>query len=840
MIRSTRFDEGDGTGERAAIAASDRGSESVRVGQLHVGRHYARSTSGPRLDALAMSHPTLLNGYRLWLDIQAVQTTHYAERGIARFVAEHAKALIEANAPVAGLGLNPARPRPPMLSPELSDATLLCWATASEHRARSDRAPLIHHVLSPYEDQPPARLFPSYLAPDDRLIATVYDLIPDVFPDRYLSDPMTRTTFERRRRSLEGCDLLLCISEHTRRDVVQIFDVEPRHVHVIGAGASPFFCPAETDDDVAAAARRHVPGLHKPYVLSVTGDEWRKNTGLLFRAFAALPSATRAQHQLVVVCSLTHDARRRWESEIAAAGLGQGDVVLTGRVEDEALRDLYRGASLFAFPSRYEGFGLPVVEAARCDIPVIVARASSLPALLEEPAAEFDPDDAEGLADLIDRALADAELRATLRVAASRTAAAHTWEHVAERTLAAYESLGSPGRHRRRQPRLAIVGPFPDAQSGVAVYNAKVVGALAGRATVDCYVEAGEDARRHLPAADRVLPVELFGAHRPPTDYDAVVFTIGNSAYHERTVELATTYPGVVWLHDVSLAGLAVFRAHRAGDVEAATEAMADLLADVYGVEQIPPVLLHEAALDPTAFARAAVRFAAHATRRARHVLVGSHLAAHEVVFDLGGNATPPITVVPLAAPAPEPTRTQPEGAPVVVSLGVVGPIKRPDAIVEALALLATDDAVLRFVGPCEDVIAEELTGVARAAGVADRVEVTGWVDAARYFDEIRSATAVVQLRAHSHGESSAAVLDALACGVPVVTSVASCSELPSDAVTMVNQHAPPAEIAAAIDELLRDSGRRERAAKAGLDYAASWGIDAVAEALLRVVDRLT
>ena len=97
-----------------------------------------------------------------------------------------------------------------------------------------------------------------------------------------------------------------------------------------------------------------------------------------------------------------------------------------------------------------------------------------------------------------------------------------------------------------------------------------------------------------------------------------------------------------------------------------------------------------------------------------------------------------------------------------------------------------------------------------------------------------------MQLRAHSHGESSAAVLDALACGVPVVTSVASCAELPSDAVTMVNQHAPPADIAAAIEGLLTDADRRERAAKAGLDYASSWGIDAVADALLRVVDSLS
>jgi hypothetical protein len=83
-------------------------------------------------------------------------------------------------------------------------------------------------------------------------------------------------------------------------------------------------------------------------------------------------------------------------------------------------------------------------------------------------------------------------------------------------------------------------------------------------------------------------------------------------------------------------------------------------------------------------------------------------------------------------------------------------------------------------------------------------------------------------------------VLDALACGIPVVTSVASCAELPAEAVTMVTQHAPAADIAAVIAGLLTDDDQRRRAAKAGLDYAASGGVDAVADALLRVVESLS
>jgi len=780
----------------------------------------------------------LPNGYRLWLDLQAVQSVHHSERGIGRYVREHARSLVLADAPIAALSLNPHRPRPVGLEAELADATTLCWSTASEHRARSEQAPLIHHVMSPYEDEPASRLFPPYLGPHDRLVATVYDLIPDVFPERYLVDVTTHERFRARRRLLEAADLLLCISERTRRDLLELFDVDPSLVHVIGAGVSTFFCPPGPDDPPLAVA-----GVERPYVLSVTGFEWRKNTELLFRAWGALPQALREAHQLVVACSLDDHARSAWAAEAMACGLAKGDYAFTGRVSDEELRALYRGAELFVFPSRYEGFGLPVVEAGRCGTPVVAAATSSVSDLLRHADAGFDPEDAEGLAALIGRALDDGSFRRELRSASIEAAELHTWDRVAARTVAAYAALPEAPltrRYRRRRSSLAIVGPFPPTQSGVAVYTAKVVDALDGRVDIDCYVE--HDLTNvllpELATAGRVIPIELFGRDRGTTEYDAVIFVLGNSRYHVRTLDLALDHPGIAWLHDVSLSHLAVSRAHGEGSADGAKAAMQRMLTETYG-DQVPDRLLHEDALDPDAFALATVRFAALAVRRARHVVVSSDLARHEVAFDLGGDAAHvPITVLPLAAPRPTPRR-EPAAPPVIASLGVVGPSKRPTTLVDALACLQASDARLRFVGPCAEQLAEELREHARRAGVEDRVDITGWVTADRYAQEIRSSSIVVQLRSHSHGESSAAVLDALAHGVPVVTSVASCAELPAGAVAMVTQHAGSVEIAAAIDRLL-DPGSSAAASAAGLAYAGSWSIDAVADALLDVLDSLS
>jgi glycosyltransferase involved in cell wall biosynthesis len=140
------------------------------------------------------------------------------------------------------------------------------------------------------------------------------------------------------------------------------------------------------------------------------------------------------------------------DAAIAEAGIA-GRVRFLGRFEDAELGALYRGAAAFALPSRYEGFGIPLIEALACGTPSLVSNRTSLPEVAGGAALLASPDDIEALAAALDRVLADEALRADLRARGPERARAFTWRACAEATLAAYRAAEALGRRRPRRPR---------------------------------------------------------------------------------------------------------------------------------------------------------------------------------------------------------------------------------------------------------------------------------------------------------------------------------------------------------------------------------------------------
>jgi glycosyltransferase involved in cell wall biosynthesis len=239
---------------------------------------------------------------------------------------------------------------------------------------------------------------------------------------------------------------------------------------------------------------------------------------------------------------------------------------------------------------------------------------------------------------------------------------------------------------------------------------------------------------------------------------------------------------------------------------------------------------------DPDAYARLGLTMTEEVLRGARAVIVSTHLGA-ATVRSVAPNT--PVHVVPLPVPARRARRTEPSGTPLVVSLGWVDPIKRPLDVVEAFARATRNiPARLAFVGECAPFLADAIRDRAAQLGIADRVEVTGFVDDADEYEAwLRRATCLVQLRRRSQGESSGAVVDAIATGVPAITSVASASELPDGVVDVVEPDAPAEVVAAHLERLLGDETHRRAMAAAGADYARSWTARDAAGALLAVLE---
>jgi glycosyltransferase involved in cell wall biosynthesis len=414
---------------------------------------------------------------RLYIDIQTIQSLRFGDRGIPRLATELSRALLARGAPVAALALNPLSPYPRRIHPDLARAPQLVWNTATAFRRALREGPLVNFVISPFEGARPVHATRAAHVTGVPEALMVHDLIPDVFG----YDPQSSwgRAYERRRDWIRRAELIVTPSESTRRDLIGLWEIDPTRIAVIGEAASPFFCPPQPHENPGALVRSALPQITRPFVLAVSGPDVYKNTEVLFDAWQRLGGPLRRDHQLVVVCTLPDDTRRAWLAHAERCSIGPDDLVLTGYVEDEVLRALYRRAALFVLPSLYEGFGLPVLEAIRCGCPTITSNTSSLPEVLDWPDATFPPTNPNAIAARIERALSDSAYRAELEQRCARAAARHTWPRVVGRLLSACAPVARPTHRRPRRLRIALVGPFPPAPSWSAAYNLRLAAHLA-------------------------------------------------------------------------------------------------------------------------------------------------------------------------------------------------------------------------------------------------------------------------------------------------------------------------------------------------------------------------
>jgi len=231
---------------------------------------------------------------------------------------------------------------------------------------------------------------------------------------------------------------IIAVSECTRRDLVTAYDLAPEKITVVHEAAASHFHPQSPE--VIAAVRSRC-GLPDRYLLFVGTIEPRKNLACLLSVFETI-HAEGLSDGLVIV------GRRGWLYDEFFARLERSPVrdavSFPGYVLDEDLPAIYGGSQGLVFPSVYEGFGLPVLEAMACGTPVAASNASSLPEIGGDAALYADPLDVEGMTESVRRLLCDAELREHLRARGLERAAQFSWERAAARTRAVYERfLGS-------------------------------------------------------------------------------------------------------------------------------------------------------------------------------------------------------------------------------------------------------------------------------------------------------------------------------------------------------------------------------------------------------------
>ncbi len=282
----------------------------------------------------------------------------------------------------------------------------------------------------------------SYLTPWFTSIPSVqlvYDMVafvPGAAPQRRAS-LIERATI---RRGLRRARAVICISRATERDLLSRFPAAAGKTTVIPLAASRRFSRTCSDEELERVRSRY--GLGRPFVLLTSTLEPRKNVPRLIEAFSGLPGPLRDSHQLV----FTGPEGWRMKETLRSASLHPDLVKLLGYVPEEDLVALYQACTVFCYPSLYEGFGLPLVEAMRSGAPVITSNVSSLPEVAGDGARYVNPLDVMDIRDALEELLAAADKRETLRVRGRELSRGLAWEHSAEAVLDRLVACAQPAR----------------------------------------------------------------------------------------------------------------------------------------------------------------------------------------------------------------------------------------------------------------------------------------------------------------------------------------------------------------------------------------------------------
>jgi glycosyltransferase involved in cell wall biosynthesis len=309
------------------------------------------------------------------------------------------------------------------------------WATVLWYRLN---LPIPVELLAGRSDlfHGPSFTLPPSFAPS---LLTVHDLSFLRYPQGAFP-PLLRWLSTAVPRSISRARHILADSENTRRDLMELMAVPDEDITVVGAGVDPSFAPVTDADRLHTVRRRY--DLPQRFVLGMSTLEPRKNFTGLIAAFEQLVAAhPKAADDLHLVIAGGKGWLYQPILDAAAASPLRQRIHFPGFIADEDLPALYSLAQVFAFPSHYEGFGIPVLEAMACGTPVVCADNSSLPEVAGDAALMVDAIDTEGLAEAIARILVDGELRGELVKRGSAQARRFDWATPARRLLDVYESI---------------------------------------------------------------------------------------------------------------------------------------------------------------------------------------------------------------------------------------------------------------------------------------------------------------------------------------------------------------------------------------------------------------
>jgi glycosyltransferase involved in cell wall biosynthesis len=756
---------------------------------------------------------------RVLIDGQTFHT-HEARRGIGVVVSQIANHLIAHDPSIewfvttpnalAPLPLKPAAQRRvkqiEVASPRGGDTTPHIAYSKALQSACDEQSidvywcanPLMPNVVLPTELRGPA------------VAATVYDLIPWTMRETYLDrwPSAARDEYLRRLRALpQWADQLLFISESARQDYLRFEPSIANRSSVIHLAVDlTRFQPSRAPIADGAA----------PYVFMMGGFDVRKNMDGALEAFATLVQGAPAEFaalKFVVACAYTPESKAEYEA--LATRLGVADrLEMLGFVPDEELPRLYQGAAAFFFPSRYEGFGLPVLEAMACGLPIVTTRVSSIPEVAGELAFYCSPDDPHDMARALREAL-HARRDATRRqntVARARTFhwadAAATYNRAfrkiaVERTV----SIQAIGEQR---PRVAYASPWVPQRSGIADNSLGLVDELRNFLDLTLFLPQPDSAQETYGLPVRPIQ-ELTAAH---ASFDTAIYHLGNnSEMHTEIYRVARQCPGIAVLHDFNIHPFLQHAFLKTPEEHLFYEAW----RESHGKSPEEYQSGHTNVFDyPMCHA---------ILKRSLATIVHSRWAGDQLA-DI-----PNVSVLPLCSQAGTPSENlstqtalrerlgiRPDEF-IVSTMGFQNRLKRFPSVLAAIRGLVDRGYPVRLVVGGQSLDPElRIEERIRALKLEEHVVLTGYLSDAEFDALIRLSDVLVNLRGPSMGESSGTMIRALGEGTAlIVSNYQQFADFPDDVCWKadVDENEVP-QLIAMLEHLLRSPATRAQLGRNG------------------------
>ncbi|PMB27989.1 glycosyltransferase [Fischerella thermalis] len=654
------------------------------------------------------------------------------------------------------------------------------------------------------------------------IFATVYDLIPLLMPDYYIAKwpDHIKAEYKRRIETLPNwADKLIFISESAKKDYEKI---APRIAN------KSLAIPLAVDHTKFRSYISPRDKSQEPYILFTGGFDPRKNMYAALEAFSYLVKDNYQEFsnlKFVVVCAYNEQEKRDYEH--FAAKLGVLDkLVLTGYVEDEELITLYRKASIFFFPSRYEGFGLPVLEALACGLPVVTTKVSSIPEVAGDLAYYCSPDDSKDMAIALKKALHDRANNQSRQQDYIRHAKEFTWSKTAANYFRLFTNtlfdVNTSGKLHFY--KIAYVSPWPPQRSGIANYSYEIVRHLKEYADITLYVDNEQECR--IDTLE--LPIKNISALPKDIDkYDCIVYHIGNNTkFHKEIYRMAWQYPGIVVLHELNIHPFLADAFLNTKD----EHLYADALREGYGEQgasSYDDVKSKRINPDVWEFPLS------HAlAKRSLATIVHSHWVKEQLqeienvfVIPLGSIEKSNITVSNTDRLLKERLGISDQNF-VIATFGFVNKLKRVPEVLQAIKILLERGYPIQFIigGELIDpslMIEEKINSL----GISENVIVTGYLNDEDYEGLLKLSDIVINLRYPSLGESSAALMTALGYGKTcIVSNYQQFTELPNSVCWKVDIGDLEVPLLVAyLEELMRNPAARKQLGKNAAFFTANY-----------------